>query len=183
MKLLFKKIALVHFFLFAISCQTSTKLNFKKSGEIAKLNSDFTLQGYMGNNGVQIPEKELLARYLHIPNVDPEEYVIIVEPHLASDVIEIPDAAPLNGYAIPAFFYRYFDLLMRAHRSFLQRDFEKSEKILEELDKTYDVTYGSLVLSANIAIFKGNKEKAAVLFKKAKNMYKDSVALNNLIKN
>lgn len=168
--------------IFLNSCASSAKITFKKEGEIVKLDNDFSSLGYMGKVDVLISEKEFISRFLHIPQIEPEEYIIIVDAQSASGTIEIPDTKPLNINAIPIHLHRYFDLLLRAHRAFLKRDVEVAEQILKNLDNSFDVTYGSLVLAGNIAIFKGDKGKAATLFKKAKTIYKDSPALTNLIK-
>ena len=157
--------------MFVLSCQTSTDIVFLKKGEVVRLDPKLGFEGYVGSSNVKVLRGDAFTPFLLIPDQDPDEYLLVFEPHLASSAIEVPDLASSNLYMVPGSFYRYFNLLMRAHRDILRRELDKAERVLKVLDETYDVTYGSLVLAANIAVLRGDQEKALNLYKQARQVY------------
>jgi hypothetical protein len=166
--------------LFCYACQTQVALQVKKKGELVKLNSDFSFQGYAGNSLVTIPTQDVFSRFVLFPESDPEEYIFVVEPNLAQGTIEIPETKAENPYAVPQHFYPYFDLVMRAHRYILRGYLTEAENLIKSIDEKYDVTYATRVLLANIAFLQGKSELAVDLFGQAKLLYKGPIALNDL---
>jgi len=165
--------------LMMVSCKTVPVLTLKKEGLVSRLDPNFSFQGYIGDGKLNLTNnKESLSRFLLIPEDDPEEYVLVMESYYMKGDVDIPSVKPFNNYYVTDYFYKYLNLLLKAQRSFLKREYDKTEKIIADLDSRYGNTYGSIVLAAKVAFVKGDKERSADLFKKAKVIYRDSPQLN-----
>jgi hypothetical protein len=160
------------------ACKTPAVLTFEKEGNISKLDGAFDFSGFMGPGSITLSTKENFTRLVLVPDADPEEYVVVVEPYYALGDISIPSRAPFNPSTVPTQMHAYVDQLLQAQRSFMRRDYESSEKLISQLEQNYGVTFGSLILAAKIAFIKGDKEKSLSLFKRAKGIYGGSNQLN-----
>ncbi len=170
------------FLILSFSCANQAYLKIGKTGDIIQLNKSFGVESHIGSSAVLIDRFEGVNRLALVPDEDPDEYILLFETSYIKSDIEIPKIKPSNEYSISSSSYRYIDLLLRAHRNILRKNVDYAESTLNFLDNHYDVTYGSSVLRAQIALIKGDKQKAYALLKQAKNIYGEAEWISSAFK-
>ena len=164
------------------SCATkSGTLNLEKEGRVTRLDENFGTLARLGKTPIPVPKFEMVARYALKTSGRPTEFLMVVEPYLVNGEIRLPTISSNQYIESASQNHQYFDLLLRAQRQIAKGDYEGPTNILEKLDELYDVTFGTYLLSAKIAVIRGNMIRAHELYQKAFDLYQDSEQLKKIL--
>ena len=157
-----------------VACSsTSGTLEAEKNSRISKLDPSFRLYARVGELPLNLEEvkNEQIVRYaVKVPG-RPSEYLILVFPEATDGTLKLPVQQDKEIFEVNTKYRRYLDRLLRAHRQILKGQLDDASQMLKEIDREFDVSYGSLVLMGNIALLKGRDDLAAKFFKFAVRLF------------
>jgi hypothetical protein len=146
------------------ACTTPASLEASQPATLTKLDQKFSVFARLGDLPVPLKEKDPVATFAIAPKGHSPEYLIMIAPALAEGKVEIPLKDTGDAIESALQYNKYLDLVLRAHRLILRGRLKEAKSLLEDLDKLYEVTFGSLVLKGNIAVLEHRWEDAAHAF-------------------
>ena len=146
-----------------LGCSSLNNSGFLKSSLPAKINiynDQFITVGRLGDIPVEINSPSQVERYGLISQGRPTEYLIMLQPNKVRGDVVIPIESVPQWIESLDDYREYIDQILEAHRRFLNGQVYEAETIISELVKRYNHGFGTTVISGNIALLRGQYERA-----------------------
>lgn len=160
------------FGLMVSACATPQLVASKKS-TVYLLGKNYGIERQLGNAPVDLPEKDKISRFKVEPEEGSPEYLLVLFPESVSENIDIKMGASDTVTVLGKASNEYFDRVLHAHRLLLQGLVDQAEDQVQMIASKYGDGFGTLVISANIAISKGKGKEAKLLFRRAASLISD----------
>jgi len=163
------------------ACSSSGRLDADPKAEITQLSSKYEVISELGQTPVGIIPEYAVQRYVfESPDTTPE-YLIMIFPDEVDGDVKVPLEKASRKKAVISTYSGYIDLLLRSHRMVLKGQFTEAKRLITKLNDEYDLSYGALVLSGNIAALEGRDREAAEHYRMAKMLLTESQELDVIL--
>ena len=160
-------------------CFAGGKIVAASDQEVLKISSDYNVEADIGTGPVLVDTNTNLSRYAFRKNGKINSYALVIYPFSLKGELKLDAndafAAQKKILEEESLYGEYLDKLLRAHRLLLQGQLDASERVIANIEASFDSSYGTDVLRGSIALMRGQPRESMKYFERAKTFDAEAV--------